>query len=57
MAESGGVEEGGAAVVVDSVGVGAAEGNQRLEAVVVAAGRRAVQSREAVLCVAGELLR
>ena len=49
MAESGGVEEGGASVVVDGVGVGAAEGDERLEAVVVAAGRRAVQSGETVL--------
>ena len=49
MSEGGGVEEGGAAVVVDGVGVGAAEGDQRLEAVVVAAGRSAVQSREAIL--------
>ena len=49
VAERGGVEEGGAAAVVDGVGVGAAEGDQRLEAVVVAAGRRAVQSGEAVL--------
>ena len=49
VAESGGVEEGGASVVVDGVGVGAAEGDERLEAVVVAAGRRAVQSGETVL--------
>ena len=49
MAEGGGVEERGAAVVVDGVDVGAAQRDERLEAVVVAAGGRAVQRREAVL--------
>ena len=49
VAEGGGVEERRAAVVVDSVDVGAAQRDERLEAVVVAAGGRTVQRSEAVL--------
>ena len=49
VTEGGGVEEGRAAVVVDSVDVGAAESDERLKAVVVSAGSGAVERGETVL--------